>query len=107
MKLENAELLKEFFDRHGDKYPGLSAEQVKECCSTPYVYTKKEIESGRLPTIRLKYFGTFLVYPKRATSILIRMGEQFKALKVSAKYYFEKKAILENFLDNEEQKKNK
>lgn len=107
MKLENAELLKEFFDRHGEKYPGLSAEQVKECCSTPYMYAKQEIESGNLPTIRLKYFGTFLVYPLRAESILRRMEEQFKALKINAKYYFEKKSILEKFLENEEQKKNK
>ena len=107
MKLENQELLKEFYDRNKDKYPDLSFEQMKECCTSQYVYAKKEIESGDLPVIRLKYFGTFMVYPKRADSILRRMNEQFKLLKINAKFYFEKKAMLEKFLNNEEQKKNK
>lgn len=107
MKLENQELLKEFYDRFKENYPGLTFEQVKECCATQYFYTKKEIESGELPVIRLKYFGTFLVYPRRAEATLERMSKQFKDLKIEAKTYFEKKAMLEKFLHNEEQKKNK
>ena len=107
MKLENQELLKEFYDRNKDKYPDLSFEQMKECCTSQYVYAKQAIESGELPVIRLKYFGTFIVYPKRAEGILNRMNEQFKSLKINAKLYFEKKAMIEKFLNNEKQKENK
>lgn len=107
MKLENQELLKEFYEMNKNKYPEMTFEQVRDCCQTQYVYLRKNIESGELPVIRLKFFGTFLVYPKRARGILNRMNEQFKELKIDTKFYFEKKAMIEKFLNNEEQDKNK
>lgn len=103
MKLENQELLKEFYERVKDEYPDLSFHQVRACCSTPFEYTKQEIESGDLPTIRLKYFGTFLVYPKRAKSILTKLERQFKEQKITPKHYFAKKAIIDKFLENEKE----
>ena len=36
------------------------------------------MESGELPQIHLKYFGTFIVYPKRAKAQLIVLKERFK-----------------------------
>lgn len=101
MKIESQELMIEFYEKNKHLYPGLSFEQVKECCGTQYLYSKREIESGRMPTIRLKYFGTFLVYPKRAEAILNRLTNQFKELKLDPKTYFEKKILIENFLNNE------
>lgn len=105
MKLENQELIQEFYKKNEHKYGHLTFEQVKDCCMTPYVYARKEIESGRLPVIRLKYFGTFLVYPKRATTALAYAKTAFEELRLDAKRYFELKSMIEKFLDNEEQKK--
>lgn len=107
MKLENQELLKEFYDRVKDKYPDLTQKQIKECCTTQYSFVRKEMESGELPAIRLKYFGTFLVYPKRAAAILNRLKRQFDEHKITPKHYFDKKAMIDKFLGNEEQKENK
>lgn len=105
MKLENQELVQKFYEENKEKYGHLTFQQVKECCVTPYLYTRKEIESGRLPVIRLKYFGTFLVYNKRAVKMLETLKVAFSELKIDAAKYFKNKAMLENFLDNEEQKK--
>jgi hypothetical protein len=100
MKIESQELMIEFYEKNKESFPELTFEQIKECCGTQYLYAKKEIESGKFPTIRLKYFGTFLVYPKRAEAILRRLTVQFKELKLDAKTYFEKKTLIENFLQD-------
>ena len=106
MKIESQDLMIEFYQNNKNLYSNLNFEQVKDCCGTQYLYAKKEIESGRLPTVRLKYFGTFLVYPKRAEAILRRLTIQFKELKLDAKSYFEKKTLIENFLNNETENRN-
>ena len=105
MKLESQELIEEFYENNKEKYGHLTFAQVKECAYTPYLYARKEIESGRLPIIRLKYFGTFIVYPKRVIKLLEGAKKAFEELKLDAKKYFEVKAMSENFLKNEEQKK--
>lgn len=105
MKLESQELIEEFYEKNKDKYPDLTFAQVKECAYMPYQYTREEITSGRLPVVRLKYLGTFLVYPKRAIKMLEGAKKAFEELKLEAKKYFEVKSMIENFLENEEQKK--
>jgi hypothetical protein len=94
----NQELVEEFYEANKHLYPGMSLEEVKLCCNTPFLFVRKEMESGDLKTIRLKFFGTFLTYPKRIEHVLIRMERQFKELTLSAKTYFEKKAMINKYL---------
>ena len=102
MKLESQELVEEFDGKNKEKYPELRFEQVKEICYDHYIMTRKEMESGSLATIRLKYFGTFLVYPKRVAATLKMMERNFKELRMPAKLYFEKKAMIEKYLKTKE-----
>ena len=57
------------------------------------------MESGELPEIRFKYFGTFQVYQGRAKNMLENLKERFRFNKVDKKDYFRIKDILENFLN--------
>lgn len=104
MKLETPDLVKEYYERVKHLYPGIPYEEFKLSCVTPFTFVRKEIESGELKTIRLKYFGTFLVYPKRVTGMLERMKQQFKDLKLDAKVYFTKKAMLEKYIEKHTEK---
>lgn len=97
-RLTSQELVQEFYEKNKDKFPDLTYEQVRDCATTQFLYLKENMKSGNLLTIRLKYFGTFVVYPKKAASILDRITKQFKELRLDAKTYFEKKQMLENFL---------
>ena len=85
MILSNQELVEKFYEDNKHLYPGMSLDDVKLCCNTPFLFVRKEMESGELKTVRLKYFGTFLTYPKRVEHILIRMEKQFKELTLTAK----------------------
>lgn len=99
MKLNHPELIQEYFESIQDQYPGLTLQQCNEICSAPFVEVRKGIESGELPTIRLKFFGTFIAYPKRVKGILKNLENLFKNHRVSPGVYFKKKEQLERFLN--------
>lgn len=101
-KLDNQDLIKEYYESIKDKYPNLTFDQLKEAVSTPFEMLKEEIKSGDFKTVRLKYLGTFLVYPKRASGYLAHLKDKFKLNKIDHKEYFETKAMIEKFLENEE-----
>lgn len=104
MKIENIHLQEEFYHKIKHKYPDLTFEQVRSVCNAPFVYTRKQMESGNLPAVRIKYLGTFYVKPFRAKAVLEKLKKAFQELKLDSKVYFEKKHIIEKFLENEENK---
>jgi hypothetical protein len=107
MILKNDELLHEFYSREGHNYPELNLDQVKEGAFHPWVYLRKEMESGQLRTMRLKYFGTFQVYEGRAKRMLINLKERFKFNKIEPKQYEHLKTMIETFVKRKEDERNK
>ena len=99
MKLTHPELIQEYFESIQEQYPGLTLQKCDEICSASFIEVRKGIESGELPTIRLKFFGTFIAYPKRVKGILKNLENLFKNHKVSPSVYFKKKEQLEKFLN--------
>ena len=104
MILKNPELLTDFYLEQKEYYPELTLEQFKDICQNPWRYTKREMEFGELPTIRLKYFGTLQVYPKRAKNMLENLKKRFKLHQIDSKQFFKLKEMLEKFLEKDENK---
>lgn len=100
--LKNDELLHEFYMKEGHKYPDLNLDQFKEVVFHPWVFLRKEVESGSLETVRFKYFGTFQVYTGRAKRMLQNINERMKFNKIDSTQYFKLKDMLENFLKNKD-----
>lgn len=100
--LTNDELIKEFYRKVQDEDSELSFEQVKAVVSNEFKYLKKEIASGELPTIRLKYFGTFLVYDARVIELKERMEEQFRKGNITVKLYDQRKKMIDDFLEKQD-----
>ena len=98
MRLKNDELLHEFYAEKGHKYPEVNLEQCKEIVFNPWVFLRKEMESGELETVRFKYFGTFQVYPGRAKRMLINLKQRNKLNKIDSKQFFKLKDMLEKFM---------
>jgi hypothetical protein len=98
MTTKNDELLHEFYAKEGHKYPDLNLEQFKEVVFTPWIFLRKEMESGELETVRFKYFGTFQVYEGRAKRMLINLKQRFKFNKIEPKQFFKLKDMLEKFI---------
>jgi hypothetical protein len=101
MKILHPELVKEYYESIKDSHPGLTLEQCNEICSAPFIETRKGIESGEFPTVRLKFFGTFVAYPKRVKGILAQYEKMFKEHRITPQNYFKKKEQLEKFLNKQ------
>jgi hypothetical protein len=101
MKLQNNQLIEDFYNQEKDKYPNLTLEQFKDICFGPWRFLKDEMESGELPTVRFKYFGTFQVYEGRAKNMLHNINKRFQFHKINPKQYFKLKEMLEKFLNGE------
>ena len=98
MILKNDDLLHEFYAKEGHKYPDLNLEQFKEIVFVPWVFLRKEMESGELDTVRLKYFGTFQVYEGRARRMLINLKQRLKFNKIGPEQYFKLKDMIDKFI---------
>jgi len=99
MKIDNPELQKEFYELVKRDYPTMTPEEIRECTSFQYQHTRNNIQGGKLPVIRLTYFGTFLVLRGRAEGTLVTMKRKFEELKMDGKDYFKYKNQLELFLE--------
>lgn len=103
MKLDTQDLMKEFYEKNQHRYPDMTFEEMREICYTQFSYVKQEMESGELPTIRLKYLGIFIVFEGTAKGMLRKMKVRFDNLDIDTKFYFTKKAMLDKFLLKKEQ----
>ena len=99
MRKDNQQMIDEYYNSIKEQFPGLSREECAACVNAPFIYARKNIESGELPIIRFIHLGTLVVYPKRAVALLAKLTTQFKELKIEAKVYFDKKAMLEKFIN--------
>lgn len=106
MKLNHLDLVQEYFESIREAHPNLTLEQCNEVCSAPFVEVRKGLESGEFPTVRLKFFGTFVAYPKRVKAILAQYEKMFKEHKITPHNYFKKKEQLEKFLNKQDESKN-
>jgi nucleoid DNA-binding protein len=98
MKILHQDLIREYYASIKEKYPHLTQEQVNEICSAPFKQARKGIESGDFPTIRLKYFGTFVVYNKKVEALLKTYINMFAQHRITPSNFFKKKEQLEKFL---------
>jgi hypothetical protein len=101
MKLTHPDLIQEYYNSIVESHPDLTLEQCNEICSAPFIEVRKGIESGEFPTIRLKFLGTFVAYPKRVKAILTQYEKMFKEHKITPFNYFKKKEQLEKYLNKQ------
>jgi hypothetical protein len=101
MRILHPDLIQEYYNSIKEQYPDLSLEQCNQVCSAPFIEVRKGIESGEFPTTRLKFFGTFVAYPKRVKAILNHYEKMFKTHKITPLNYFKKKEQLEKFLNKQ------
>jgi nucleoid DNA-binding protein len=77
-RLLSADLIQEFYDTHTELFPDLNYKEVVQICNAPFEMVKKDMQEGSFNVIRLQFFGTFVVYPKRAKALINRTVSKFK-----------------------------
>lgn len=102
MKLENQDLIQEFYEKNKHVYPNMTFQQVKDCISTPYLYARQNMELDGFPVIRLKYLCTFAPSLGKIKQSLITMKNAFDLLRLEARIYFPRKKVLEDYVAKQE-----
>ena len=59
--MTNAEIFNEYYESIKENYPHLTRDQIKETCMFPWKLMNKKMKEPNLPSIRLKYFGQWVV----------------------------------------------
>lgn len=104
MKLENLDLLNEFFEKERASFPQVNYDQVKDIVAGPWKHLQKTMVEGNLEEMRIKYFGNFIVYPKKVESTLARLEVRFKEGVVTEKEYTRIKVMINKYLNESKDK---
>ena len=102
MRLRNQELMEEFYRRMLPQFPELTLEQFTAICHTPYRFLRSCIEGDEIVEVRLKYFGSFQVFPGRAKNYLYNLKERLKYHKIEPSVYKRLATMVENYLKTTE-----
>lgn len=95
----NKELQKEFYDTVvKQKYPNLTLEHSTAMTSAVFRKLADHMSRGLFPKVRIKYFGVFQVYIKRASYSLLQTKARFKKELLEPKLYFEYKKLTEGYI---------
>lgn len=100
MKLDTQELLNEFFEKEKDNFPNVSYDQFKNIVYGPWMHLKSIIEKGTLEEVRIKYFGNFLIYPKKVEAEEKKLEKKFEDKTISEKEYLRIKTMIKNFYES-------
>lgn len=100
MRLKNQDLMSEFYDKMISQFPGLTLEEFTAICHTPFQFARNCIEGDEIVEIRLKYLGSFQVYPGRAKNYLYNLKERLKYNKIEPHLYKRLATMVEKHLKN-------
>lgn len=96
------EIVAEFFEKHGAKYPELNLEQYTNICRAPFMFFKKMMESMDFPQINIKYFGKFVVWPGSVKGILERLQIMKQEGRLTQEQFDKKSVHLKGYLNGYE-----
>lgn len=93
------DVLIEFYKTVQDIYPNLSQSEIKEIYSAPYQYARSVIEGDEIKEIRMRYFGTFQVYPGKAELVLHQIKKRGITNSIPQEQYDRQVSLLESYIE--------
>lgn len=107
MELDTEKIIKLFYEKIKEDYPKLSFEQIREICKSPFRHIANQIAKDNLPTILVKYFGTFEVHIGKIKNLMTANDTSFKFNKISEETHRIRKEGYESILNELESKPTK
>lgn len=107
MEFKNPDLAEAFYLQNRDILKHLSLDQVKSIIWSPYLHMRNCMESDDLPQIRLKYLASFQPTVRRCKDQMKRNDNFFKKGHITEEEHKEAQRILQKFIDENNNNKNK
>lgn len=102
MAVDFKEIVTEFFEKHGVKYPELKLDDYLTICKAPFLFFRKTMEAIDFPKINVKYFGKFLVHPGSARGMMEVIEKQYNKGAISYDEYLKKTVNLKSYINEYE-----
>lgn len=99
----NVEFYRQFYKDTAAKF-NITEQEVEEICDSAVIYIKKQLREMTLLPIRIKYFGTFLLYSSGAKNLLKCAEKMVKTNTITQEQYEKKLVELEQFLKAKQDK---
>ena len=96
------EIIIEYVRSIKDKYPDYTEKQLIDVCKSPFKVIATEMKNKTLRDVRIKYLGTFCVFPGRAKGILKQTKKFFEQGKLNKEFYEDVLSITNKYLKNHE-----
>lgn len=95
MYINNDTLVKEFYKTLPTSITNhISLEEVDRVCKSPFHFARYHMRRSQLNSIRLKYFGTFFLYPNKILRLLENNDYNLKHEAITPKTHQEAKEHL-------------
>lgn len=99
--ITNKDLQEEFYQKVvKERFPEVDRSHSVQMTSAVYKKLAKEMDAGSCPKVRIKYFGLFQVYIKRASYQLKFLMDSLDKGKIEPSIYFKKREHLVNYITN-------
>jgi len=87
----------DFAETIKDKYPNLTPAQIYAICRSPFKLVANNMKEATLKDIRIKYLGTFCVFPGRVVGLLNIMKKKFSEGKITEDQLIEYQRLHDNY----------
>lgn len=87
----------DFAETIKEKYPHLTPDQIYAICRSPFKLVASQMKAGTLTDIRIKYLGSFCVFPGRVTGLLNVMKKKFSEGKITKDYLDQYQTFSDNY----------
>lgn len=96
------DIVAEFFDKHGAKYPQLNLNDYLEICRAPFMFFRKAMEATDFPQINIKFFGKFVVWSGSIKKLLEVIEKNFIEGRINLEEYLKRTVHLKTYLNGYE-----
>lgn len=104
MMKSSEEIIIEYIRSIKNKYPEYTEQQLIAVCKAPFKVIASEMKNRTLRDIRVKYLGTFCVFPGRAKGILKQTKKLFEQGKLTKEFYEDVLLITDKYLKDHEKR---
>lgn len=83
-----------------EEYKDIPIDTLKDVCYTPFLFLRRIMDSYVLTEVRFKYFGVFLVSPKKCKTLLERAEFRLAKGYITEEEYYKTKTMIENYFES-------
>jgi hypothetical protein len=106
MKKTVEEVNDSFYEKVKGDFEHLSKEQIKEASTYHFKVLKMNMANNLFDDFHFKYFGKFIIYPKKVIGTLIKLKNQKLLGKISTQEFLEKEKKYNMIIKKHEKENN-